>query len=226
MSEKAIHNVPAFRLKRSERAGSSSLSAVNEEILKQLRLLEETKIDLMVMEADRQRIHFGSISYHSTGFKAKDDQMMTNYAHLSVFVLTIVDYYQKGVNFYYKNQHDLSRVYLMLKEYVSLWTKRTQLDPDADVPPMADFIAIDDYLSKLHPDHELNQIAVTSQNIGKVIKKSRVRAALNNATSNAFKRMREVAGDKERGEHTITGFKPTRYVSLLNQFHENVWSSV
>lgn len=223
MSNQPMHNVPSFRSLRTARGGSDTLVKVDEEILKQLRLLEDTKINVMVMEADRQRIHFGTISYHSTGHKSKDDQMMTNYANLSVFVLTIIDYYLQGVNFYYKNQHDLSKVYLMLKEYLQLWTKRSQIDPDMETPPIVDFIAIDDYLAKIHPDHELNQIAIGAHNIKSILKGSRVRAILNDATSNAFKRLRKVNEERAEGERSVTGFKPTRYVSMLNQFHESVW---
>lgn len=223
MTTRPMHNVPDFRSLRTEAQGNQSIAKINEQILKQLKLLEDTKINLMVMEADRQRVHFGSIGYHTTGSKFKDNQMMTNYSSLSVFVLTIIDYYLQGVNFYYKNQHDLSKVYLMLKEYMHVWTVRSHADPDASMPPIADFIAIDDYLAKIHPDHELNQIAIGPHNISDILKESRKRATLTNATSNAFKRMLRVGEAKVKGEHSITGFKPTRYEPMLDKFHENVW---
>ena len=69
MSNLPIHNVPSFRALSAARSGGDSMIKVREEILKQLQLMEDTKVTLKVMEADRQRLHFGAIQYHSTGIK-------------------------------------------------------------------------------------------------------------------------------------------------------------
>lgn len=103
---------------------------------------------------------------------------------------------------------DVMEYYTNLHKYVTLWIERSKAMPDERMPPIEDFVNIDDYLSSIHDDYFLQT----------VINKKPIPVEKSIFRSRRF-------SDEQAAEKPASPLaNPKRYVSLIDQFHPSVWS--
>lgn len=122
----------------------------------------------------------------------------------------IIDLYVKGGTFYLADTRDYIRIYEAVHKYVALWAKRSHVMVDDPLPPIEDFVNMDDFLSKIFPDYV-------------VVKASEENYKPYKAPKRTFRRrlLDDVSLDLPEHKGVPTG----RYVSLMDQFHARAWEN-
>ncbi len=174
----------------------------------------ETRMQVRIPEHQRLRDpDSNAISHYTTGHKSVDDHLLRQFTYVKMTMWEMVTAHQQAGIVRFNNVDDEAKVYETLKSYIIAWADYSQANPDEPIPPMRDFIAINEYLEAMHPSYELNAF-VHRRPVAKTPNRG-LAGQMKPIFGNRLK-------DKET-QHARTGFTPTRFEDLVRRFHENVW---
>lgn len=119
----------------------------------------------------------------------------------------LVSIYLRGGSAHSCTCTDILEYYTLLYDYVTLWAERSNAMPDEDMPPIEDFVNIDDYLASIHDEYFLQSV---------------ISAKPQKPATSSF-RTRRFAAAMSSPAPVSPLDKPKRYESLISKFHDTVW---
>lgn len=122
----------------------------------------------------------------------------------------IMELYVKGGTFYLMDSRDYIRIYETVQKYIALWAKRSHVMVDDPMPPIEDFVNMDDFLSTIFPDYIVARASEDNYKPYKPPKRTFRRRLLD-----------DVPLDAPQHKGVPTG----RYESLMSQFHARAWEN-
>lgn len=122
----------------------------------------------------------------------------------------IIELYTKGATYYFTDNSDLIRIYDSVYKYVALWAKRSHVMMDDPMPPIEDFVNMDDFLSHIYPDYVVAKATIDNYKPHVEPKRTFRRRLLDDVSL-------EVPQHK--------GVPTSRYVSLMDKFHARAWEN-
>lgn len=175
---------------------------IDAQISELIPVLSDRRYQCKMPDHQRQRL-FGSGKV-----VAVDSPLLTMLVNAKLSSNDLVSIYLAGGTVTLCRCSDVVEIYTKLHQYLSLWVERSNALPNEPMPPIEDFVNIDDYLSSIHLEYILQS----------TITKEPVKAPVSQFRARRF----------SEGLPTTTPesplAKPKRYVSLIDQFHKAVWS--
>ncbi len=164
--------------------------------------LSDRRYAFKMADHQRQRLFCGATSISG------DATVLSLPVNVKLSANDLVAIYLNGGSATPCNCTDIMEYYENLHKYVSLWIERSKAMPDERMPPIEDFVNIDDYLNSIHDDYFLQT----------VINKKPAPVEKSVFRSRRF----STSYAAEKPESPLA--KPKRYASLIDQFHPSVWS--
>lgn len=178
----------------------------------QSKTIDERISELIPQLADRQ-FNFKLSEHQRLRFLCKAERIVGDARTLNMPVNVrlsandLVAMYVEGATGTSTDAKAILSYYALLRMYLELWASRSNLNPDEELPPMEDFVVIDDFLRSIHTDWYVASV---------VFKEAppKIHAS--------FRERRFSTKHAEAAPESPLA-RPSRYVSVIDQFHSNVW---